>query len=525
MKRKTLVIGLDGATWDLIGPFVDSGKLPLFRKWREEGCSGTLESTVPALTPPGWTSAFTGVNPGKHNIFDFFALDRVSMKLGLATSRDRKYPAFWEIASREGVRVGLFNVPCSYPADEVNGFMVTGMATPEGSQGFAFPEEAEKKIMKDFPGYRFGARAGLLESGRRAEFLKDIYQVTGTQEKAAASLLDEAEVDLFLFVYDEVDRVMHFYWHDSDPSHPFRRDGDEFRGAILDYYRRIEEGISRFLSRFGGDADLLIFSDHGFGPLEKDIYVNRLLHEWGYLEVKPAALEAIRKPLWKRALKKVVPHGARKMFREKIKASPLADPLGYIDMDRTKAFYASVSGRSLFVNGGNDREKVTAELKARLESYVDEESGLRPFRKVFARDEIYSGPCVENAPDMVIMEDGRFAFKVEWSENISSPATQHGCLKSGSHRPEGIFLCHGPSFAQGVNVSGAKICDIAPTLLSLLGIPAGSEMDGRTLSEIFRERPDTGAREYAGLRAAGGASGGSDDEAKVKEKLKSLGYM
>lgn len=524
MKRKIVVIGLDGATWDLLEPLARQGELPRFREWMDRGCRGRLRSTVPALTPPGWTSAFTGVNPGKHNIYDFFALDRSRMKLRLATSSDRKYPAFWEIASSEGVRVGLFNVPCSYPADSVNGFMVTGMATPEGSRGFGYPAEVERTIREGFPGYKFGAGAALLETGRKKEFLRDIYRVTETQERAALRLIGEYNPDLLLFVYDETDRVMHFFWHDSDPRHPSHTGGGEFRRAMVDYYRRVEEGIVRFISAMGGDVDLVIFSDHGFGPLEKDIYVNRLLHNWGYLEVKPVAREMLRKPLWKRMLKKAVPPGARKLFRERIKASPLADPLGYIDLENSRAFYASVSGRSLYILDEKDRDRIAAELKAKLECFVDEETGGKPFQKVFLKNELYSGPNLENAPDMVIREDGRYAFKVEWSGRVSSPATQHGCLKSGSHRPEGILLCSGASFVEGKMIDEAGICDVAPTLLALIGLPPGTDMDGKTLDNMFREKKEFTARDYSGVRT-GGASGSPEDDSQVKEKLKSLGYM
>ena len=524
MKRKILVIGLDGATWDILHPLMENGDLPRFRKWAAGGCSGVLKSTVPALTPPGWTSAFTGVNPGKHNVYDFFSLDKVTMKQRLATSRDRRYPAFWETASREGARVGLFNVPCAYPADKVEGFMVTGMATPEGSRDFGYPGEAALLIKEKFPGYRFGARASLLESGRKSDFLKDIYRVTDTQEKAALELLKSNDVDLFLFVYDETDRVMHFFWHDFDPSHPAHEKGGEFRNAVRDYYRRVEEGVERFISAMGGDVDLVVFSDHGFGPLETDIHVNRLLYEWGFLAVKPVAEEMIKKPLWKRALKRIVPPGARKVFREKVRPSPLADPLGYIDFEKSRAFYASVSGRSIYVPDKDDRERTISELVSRLEGFVDGRSGRNPFAKVFRKEEIYTGPFLENAPDLVIQEDGRFAFKVEWSGSVSSEATQHGCLKSGSHRPEGMFFLSGPSFRENRKMESAGVCDMAPTLLAMMGLPVGAEMDGRPLSWAFKEYRDTGSREYSGLRIDV-EEGPLGDDAQVREKLKSLGYM
>jgi predicted AlkP superfamily phosphohydrolase/phosphomutase len=524
-NNKIVVIGLDGATWDLLLPFVEQGELPLFKKWITEGCYGDLQSTIPALTPPGWTSGFTGVNPGKHNIFDFFVLDKTAMKLKLTTSKDRKYPAFWEIASKEGVKVGLFNVPCSYPADKVNGFMVTGMATPEDARGFGYPGDVEEMIRNSYKGYSFGAKASLLESGKKDEFLRDIYRVTDIQEEAAKELLEKHDADLFLFVYDEIDRVMHFFWHDFDKTHPSFSNSTEFRDAILDYYKRIEKGISGFLSCFTEDVDLVIFSDHGFGPLEKDIYVNKLLYEWGFLQILPSANEIINKPLWKKALKKVVPPEIRKALREKVKASPLADPLGYIDFEKSKAFYASVSGRSIYILDKKNQETIIKELKHKLENYEDEETGVRPFDRVFARDEIYKGPYADDAPDLVIQENGKYAFKVEWSDSAARQSFQHGCLKSGSHRPNGIILCSGGSFKKGLKIEGAKICDMAPTLLCLLGLPAGTEMDGRVLNEIFNTEKHSGLKEYANYRNSENADAGSEDEQKVKDKLKSLGYM
>jgi predicted AlkP superfamily phosphohydrolase/phosphomutase len=525
MNGKLVVIGLDGATWDLILPFIGQGELPLFKKWIEGGCCGSLQSTIPALTPPGWTSGFTGVNPGKHNIFDFFALDREEMKLRLVTSKERRYPAFWEIASRKNLMTGLFNIPCSYPADEVNGFMVTGMATPEGATGFAYPPEVEETMKREFKSYSFGAKAALLEAGKRKEFLKDIYRVTGLQEQAAARLLKDRDMDVFLFVYDEIDRVMHFFWHDYDRQHPRFSGNDEFRNAILDYYKRVERGIAGFMSRFGDDADLMIFSDHGFGPLEKDIYVNKLLYEWGFLEVKPVAREMIKKPLWKRALKSVIPPEARKVLREKVKASPLADPLGYIDFEKSRAFYASVSGRSIFILDKENRAGLAGELKERLESYVDGGTGARPFDKVFDRSEIYSGQYLENAPDLLIKENGRYAFKVEWSGTVTAPASQHGCLKSGSHRENGVFLCFGPSFNKGRKIGNSRICDIAPTILHRLGLPAGSEMDGKVIEEIFVSKDEIKYEDYLNIREAGRGHPGDAEDQMVKDQLRSLGYM
>jgi predicted AlkP superfamily phosphohydrolase/phosphomutase len=138
--RKLLIVGLDGATWDIVKPWADSGELPLFNRLMAEGSWGPLRSVTPNLTPPGWTTAFTGVNPGKHGIFDFFALDPGADTPRVVSSVDRKAPALWEILGAAGCKVGVFNVPSTYPADKVPGFFITGMGTPGLTGPWVHPE-------------------------------------------------------------------------------------------------------------------------------------------------------------------------------------------------------------------------------------------------------------------------------------------------------------------------------------------------------------------------------------------------
>lgn len=521
--RKILIIGIDGATFDIIEPFAKEGKLPLFKKLMKEGCYGNLKSVVPALTPPGWTSGFTGVNPGKHNIYDFFSFDRTNKNLKLVSSKDRKYPSFWEILSKEGIKTGVFNIPCSYPVDEVNGFMVSGMATPEEGENYCHPQEI-KKILNSNGKYRFGAYSHFLEKGEIEKFLLDIYKITENEEDKALTLIKNFDPDVFFFVYDEVDRIMHFFWHDFDKTHPLHNFQSNFKDAILKYYQRIEKGIEKFVDAFGNKCDIIIFSDHGFGPLLKDVYVNYLLYKWGFLEVNSYAKEYLKKAPWKRFLKNVIPSNLRSLFRKKIKSSPLANPLGFINFEKSKAFYSSVSGRSVIILDEKNRDNIAKDLKEKLESYIDKELNLKPFEKVFLREEIYIGEYVKNAPDILIKENGKYAFKSEWSNCDLKISTQYGAVKSGSHRENGILIFYGESFEKGQKIEEASLIDVTPTILYLLSLPIGKEMDGKVLSQYIKNKREKKTKNYKDFRLKKSFCAEEDEEA-IKEKLKNLGYM
>lgn len=519
--RKMLIIGIDGGTADLVTLFVKEGKLPLFEKLIREGCFGELKSTIPALTPPAWITSFTGVNPGKHNIFDFFKFDKKEKSLKLNTSLDRKYPCFWEILSQNKYKVGVYNVPCSFPVDKVNGFMVSGMTTPNNTEGFGYPEEIEKIVKQKKK--KFGADSHLLEKGRRGNFLKDIYETTLIDEEIALNLIQKFDPQVMMYIYDESDRVMHFFWHDFDEKHPMHITNSPYKNALCDYYQRIEKGIEKLAKEFG-DCDILIYSDHGFGPLHKDIFVNRLLWKWGYLKTNEYVEKSKKKPFFKTIMKSVIPSKIRRYYRENINPSPFANPLNYIDFQNSKAVYTSVSGRSVVILDEENREKIKNELKEKLENYVDEETKIKPFRKVYAREELYKGQYVENAPDLVIEEDGRYAFKSEWSICDTKDSSQYGAVKSGSHREKGFVILYGKSFEKGKEIKNGEIADICPTILHYLNLPLGTEMDGKVLDEFFREKRKSSYCEYSGLRSSTRKDFGTDEE-EIKEKLKNLGYM
>lgn len=107
-STRVFVIGLDGATFDLLDPWIGEGRLPHFKRMMEKSTYGRLESTIPPITPPAWTSFMTGVNPGKHGILDFFTLKENSFEKVLVNSSHIRSKRFWDLAQRRGKRVSSY---------------------------------------------------------------------------------------------------------------------------------------------------------------------------------------------------------------------------------------------------------------------------------------------------------------------------------------------------------------------------------------------------------------------------------
>ncbi len=115
LMAKSVAIGLDGAAWHLLDPMLGAGAMPRLAALKAKGAWGTLTSTIPTYTPPAWTSAATGVNPGRHGIYGFVAGNAQSERQELVHSGMIKAPAIWEIANEQGARAGIYNLPLTYP--------------------------------------------------------------------------------------------------------------------------------------------------------------------------------------------------------------------------------------------------------------------------------------------------------------------------------------------------------------------------------------------------------------------------
>src|SRR6516162_10734134 len=163
MKPRVFVIGWDGATFDLIRPWVKEGKLPTIAKLMEEGVYGNLRSTLPPMTFPAWTSFMTGKNPGKHGIFDFTRPRAGTYELEFVNGGKRQGKTFWQILSDAGREVVSISLPCTFPPNKVNGVMISGFDAPGGGPGShvdargMYPPEFHDELVKNVGEHPIGA--------------------------------------------------------------------------------------------------------------------------------------------------------------------------------------------------------------------------------------------------------------------------------------------------------------------------------------------------------------------------------
>lgn len=283
-NTRVVLVGLDGATFALLRPWVEEGHLPMLARMMREGAWGPLASTIPPSTPPAWTSMVTGVYPGRHGIFGFVKPRPGSYDLDVVTSADRRHPALWTWLSAAGLRSLVVDVPFTYPPDPLCGVMVAGgMGTPDVACPFVSPPSLKEAILRECGPYPLD----IYPRGDPLALLDDARRLVEHRVRLARFLDRVAPWDFMMLVLVAPDRVQHVVWHYLDPRHPrYRADeATRLQPAILDFYRSVDDAVATLVDLAGPQARVLIVSDHGFGPLERRVSLARWLADQGLIEV------------------------------------------------------------------------------------------------------------------------------------------------------------------------------------------------------------------------------------------------
>ncbi|MGI8773662.1 MAG: alkaline phosphatase family protein [Actinomycetota bacterium] len=533
--NKAVVIGLDGAAWHLLDPMISAGVMPRLGQLRERGASGTLTSTVPTYTPPAWTSAVTGVNPGRHGVYGFLEGNAQSDRQELMHSGKIKAPTLWEIANDQGARVGVYNLPLTYPPRPLDGWMVSGMMTPgygERLKGFAYPEALEGKILEWAPGYIVDVSANYEQDWRDASLAERALASIEQREKVLRGLLDLHPIDVLFTVMEAPDRLQHVYYRYMNPSDPLygTPEGTGLRDAVIRCFEATDRIIG-LLEDWADGGGVLVCSDHGFTAWEVSVHLNALLQQWGYLKIKPVA-----RAMQTSAARSLVPL-AKRFLPRKIARDAKGKTFAAVDWTRTKAFASPIPQQGVFVNI-EGRERFGCVPPAELESIKDDliarftelraPDGEPITDKVWRSEEVFHGEASAGAPDILpVLRDHRYELDDELFHR--KPFTDLRHLPRGVHHPDGIVIVSGPGTRSGSEVGGS-VMDVMPTLLyqAGLGVPAG--LDGRVMSEAFDDahleaRP---VKEAAALTSSSkdeDSPYSQEEEALIEESLRGLGYL
>ena len=508
-----LIVGLDGATFDLMLPWIEEGHLPNLERLLRSGAWGPLESTIPPITPCAWSSFMTGKNPGKHGLFDFVEPNRDGRGFQFTNASFRDGETIWACLSRHGRRVGVVNVPMTYPPEPVNGFLISGLDTPHEQSQFMYPIEIRHELIETGIHYRIDQQhlGNMRSAARRRQQLRNIAEAETARTAAFRHLSKGRPADFRMIVYGATDQVQHHFWHFMDPSHDkYDPAGEEFRDAIRDTYIHIDGQLGDLLEECDDDTVVIVMSDHGFGPTSNvRVRLNQVLHDAGLLKFQQRKLGGMvtqRLAAWTdKVLRSTLTSDAKRTIaglfpRLRVWFENLDE--ARIDWNQTAA-YVNEAYRSspavwlndAMANSNGESTEMRQRVEKALASLIDPMTGKRVIGRCYRPDEIYDGPHTERAPSILPSwwEDGFLLEQSDPQQNLRpnverwTAPLQGGVEFAGSHRLDGVLIASGGPIRDGAAPVNARIIDIAPTVLHLMGVPIPSDMDGRVLSEMLDE--------------------------------------
>lgn len=528
LNKKIFVLGLDGASWELLNPLMDRGIMPNLKRIVLAGTSGVLKSTIPPYTAPAWVSCATGVNPGKHGIFGF-TLKKNGMEDGEFVGSTRiRVPKLWDWINSVGKTVGLINVPITYPAEPVNGFVIPCFMTPLGQKDYTYPVS----IFKDFLlpiDYVINVRIAAIQNFSEEilnKTVNDIKYMSQKRYQVMEALRKAYHPDFFMIVFTCLDKIQHKFWKYLDARDRMYETSfaQASRPVIHSVYRQMDNIIGKILDESDNDTTLYIVSDHGFGPHKKNFFINKWLASNGFLKIRKTSL--MRHRFLLRYMGK--PDFSTRnidIFRNPILKCINYDKSWFVGSDPYEQgiYYINKALRAEY-------SIQVSKLRQKLSELKDPETGKYLFEKIYHKNELYSGNYTDEAPDIVLkMKD--YGYSITRGYSLRNGIFHRVVKPAGCHRPAGIFVAYGKDIAQGKKIT-ASILDIAPTILYEMGLPVYEDMDGKVLKEIFlpgfqnsHEITYIDTHHLPRRRAAEETNYSTSEKEEIAGRLRDLGYL
>ncbi len=548
MNRKVLIIGLDGATFDVINPLIEEGLMPNLAKLIERGASGSLLSTIPPISGPAWLSLATGMKPEKTSVYDFCNRKDNSYRLQGITSADYAGRAIWDYLSKANKQVGILNYPICIHPYTVNGFMTAGfLASPNGE--FTFPADLKQELNELVGGeYELSVPYHNARYDDTELFLNDIKRVLSKKLRTTAYLLREKQWDFFWVVISETDWLQHIMWRHLDENHPLYQGQKSIKlqQSFKEFWKLIDKSIGQFVEIVGNDTNIIIHSDHGFGSNEGIFKLNAWLEREGYLvrgQWLGRALHHVRKVVCSSGT--AIARGVKldKFFSKlydsgkKVKKELMFGVLEQIDLKKSTAFdpghtipFGGIYVNDYLVDTPEEKRKLAGEIAKKLNDW-----GVKNNVKVeIWQDHDFDKQLSYKGPDLLVgIDNWKCVMLKDRFDGELYERRPHSTRHTGSHRMNGIFVAAGPDIQKGI-VDHVHICDIAPTLLYLFDEPIPSEIDGQVIKDIFTTeylnnnsvRFQTNSPDYkCPVDSSAVKKLTTEEQDNIQRQLKDLGYM
>jgi predicted AlkP superfamily phosphohydrolase/phosphomutase len=537
---KVLVLGLDGADHELVSDLLAEGKLPTIGRLARDGAWGPLRSTIPAVTPTAWSSFLTGLNPAGHGIFNFSTNpNRSPQRVESAASRAGS--PLWRRLGAAGVRSAFVAIPFTYPAEPIDGIVVTGYGGPERPE--ILPASAQERIFREYPDL-VTAHHPMAErwwedfAGYTTRLIEHVEQ---TASVCQMSLELDPAISVLCADFMSSDHAGHLGYHRLDSAHPAHNPADAGEELV-----RVYEAVDRACGELLDEAERLwheeptaiVLSDHGMKPIYWTFHANRWLEEAGHLRFRRRSLQ----PLKGGRLNRLATVDQR-LARTTRWYGRISDPLPLprpaadrafadIDFGRTRA-YCFATGGQIFLGeaSGARRDPRYAERLADELSSTRHPATGEPAFDVRRKEELYHGAYLDKAPELVLLPHDERIHVDSSRRTWTAPFDRHDRLDpsvfygySGHHGLTGILAAAGPGILPGDVPEGSEITQLPATILHLLGIGAEG-LDGSPIEPILE--PVDVVAESTGTATSLPAERpvySEEEEARLVERLRDLGY-
>ena len=412
MQIKTFVLGIDGVPYTFLQKQFAKGAMPNLKSICEKNGFQQMNSVFPTISAVAWATYMAGVNPARHNIMGF--IDRIPnpFEITINTGSGRKAESIWEALSKKGQRVIVINVPMTYPPLPVNGILVSGFLCPDIAR-VSYPADFSRYLQDK--GYCIDVDAQIAHESRLT-FIQQLQHVMKNRFDIAFDLIREREWDFFQMVIMETDRLYHFFWDDLE-------DGHEYSGQVQTFFEQLDEKIGILLDKLPRNSRVLFLSDHGFCRLNSEVQVNNWLEQTGLLKFSADG---------KKNLQNYAPE---------------------------TVCYSLLPGR-IFLNlkGREERGTIKEEeygsvrnyVKDVLASFKNPQTGENIFARIFDREEIYEGPYLESAADIIVHPSRGYDLK----SRVGEGDIFNKCFMNGMHT-------YSDAFISGINLDVSTVKTIA----------------------------------------------------------------
>lgn len=456
--QRVLLLGLDCASPDLVFQHFKH-ELPTLSRLMDTGTWGILNSSIPCITVPAWSSMTSSRDPGVLGVYGF--RNRASNDydaLSIADGRSVKVKRIWDYVGEVGKQSLIMNVPQTYPVKPLEGHLVSGFLTPNTKSQFAYPAIFKQETLKKIPNYQFDVRE--FRHVERAQLYQQVVDMTHAQYSLFEYALKEKDWDFAMQVNIGVDRIHHAFWRYYDSQHRLHEANSPFTQVILDYYKFVDEWLGRLISIAGDDTVVIVASDHGVKRMDGAIAINEWLWRNGWLALKER------------------PTNIRQFSHD------------MVDWDNTKAWSTGGYYGRIFLNVAGrepqgiipiDKYEIVRDELAQEICLITDNQGDKLDTQVFKPQDIYQE--VNNiAPDLLV-----YFGDLHWRCVGSVGYGKHYTLENdtgpddANHAQEGLFIINNPKQSGQGQVASHQLMDIAPTVLATMGIDIPPTMQGQII--------------------------------------------